>query len=143
MTFLPNYLTETQAESLARAPFDLLVLEALPDGWSVQSVTLTEEDEGEVDVQLLFSGPAGSRFELLATNGGVGDALPGEESSLVEHATLGTVYLEHYRENGKESFQSQWIETAEDGAWVAVRGAGVTDRSAQSALIGSLVPYRP
>ncbi len=137
-----SYLNPEQRESLKALPFPVLLPNQLPESWSVKSLNLSEDEEN-VDFELTLTGPSGSSFDLLATNGGVGDALPGDKSSTLEHPLLETLYIEHYLEEPEPKwFQAQWIELLENFSYAGFRGRSLSDEEA-SALINSLEVYEP
>lgn len=134
------YLTAEQRESLRGLPFPVLIPLELPDGWSVSSLDAGTEDD-ETDVNLTLSG-AGASVVMMATDGGVGDALPGERTESLEHPELGTIFVEHYEEPDPDEFQTQWLALDDCPASYALRGRGL-DEAGLQALLDSLDLFEP
>lgn len=120
------YLTTEQRESLGELPFPVALPAELPDGWSSNSLSTSVEDE-ETDFELTLLGPDRAKVVFMATDGGVGDAVPGEATEIHKHPELGKVFVERYEEPDPDEFQVQWFEIDDCAATFAFRGSGLAE----------------
>ena len=129
MSEIFSYLASEERESLGTLPFPVFLPAQLMEGWTAQPGRIsTEEDEASYEIS--FTKNAESVFRVLATDSGVGDALPGTSQSEIHHPELELVLVEH-EEDG--SFQSDWLTL--DGGCLAVSGKGLTDSELESWII--------
>lgn len=119
-----NALPEEALRQVVATGLPPVVPGYLPEGFVFSRVHVESDPDFGSRYQIDFVGPDQQRLSIEATDGGVGDVFPGDESFPVDPGRLGPAQVELYQDAEPVELRSTWLELGE-AIFAGVSGEGV------------------